>query len=369
MGMEITMNRCKIVILLFCLSFLLPSALESARGVEKETGEIAGASFRIQIPESWNRGLVIYAHGYLTRGSRWYPMSDAYCRVFLERGFALAESGYSRQGWAVEEGLVDTEALRRYFVKKHGKPEKTFITGHSMGGAITLATIELHPDAYDGALPMSAPLIPALQLFSEPMFDMLVTFEALFGADLPEDLKPLVEVPAVTAKDLENALAIDSDLAERFGLYWGVRREDLTNVLGLYHTLYREMVDRAGGNPIDNQSTVYSGFGPIERLNEKVRRYAADPKALAYIKRYYSPKGLIEDPVLALHNVYDPGVPPRLANDYYLTTTLVGCDQWFMHKWVEAEGHCNITPDLIGKAFDQLREWAAEGKRPKPGIL
>ena len=34
------------------------------------------------------------------------------------RGFAFAESGYSANGWAVKEGIEDTEALRRYFVTK-----------------------------------------------------------------------------------------------------------------------------------------------------------------------------------------------------------------------------------------------------------
>ncbi len=32
-------------------------------------------------------------------------------------------------------------------------PDSTFITGHSMGGGISLATIEYYPQYYHGALP------------------------------------------------------------------------------------------------------------------------------------------------------------------------------------------------------------------------
>ena len=33
-------------------------------GPRLETGEINGAKFRIDIPENWNGGLVMYCHGY-----------------------------------------------------------------------------------------------------------------------------------------------------------------------------------------------------------------------------------------------------------------------------------------------------------------
>jgi len=41
----------------------------------------------------------------------------------------------------------------------------------------------------------------------------------------------------------------------------------------------------------------------------------------------------------------------------------------FLQMYVEADGHCNFQPQLIGKAFDALRFWAAGGPRPAPGIL
>jgi len=246
------------LILHLCLLSIAAPAQEARVEARVETGEIDGAAFRIQIPAQWNHGLVMYAHGYRPRGGAWYPLNGALGAVFLDRGFALAESGYSRQGWALEEAAGDIEALRKYFVEKHGDTGEVYVTGHSMGGAITLAVIEKHPGSYDGALPMCGPLIPAVQFFANPIFDMLVTFDALFGESLPEELGPVVEAPSLPADAVEKALQSDPDLASRYSEHWEIRRKDLPAIINMYHALYREIADRSGGNPIDNRNTVYT---------------------------------------------------------------------------------------------------------------
>jgi hypothetical protein len=45
-----------------------------------------------------------------------------------KHGFAFAASDYRVQGWAVKEAIEDTDALRRYFVSKHGTPAQTYIS-------------------------------------------------------------------------------------------------------------------------------------------------------------------------------------------------------------------------------------------------
>ncbi len=116
-------------------------------------------------------------------------------------------------------------------------------------------------------------------------------------------------------------------------------------------------------------NTIYSGFGPVEGLNETIPRYAADPGAFACLQAHYTPTGRLEDPVIAIHTTYDPGVAPRWPNTYSMTVALAGNDRWFVQKWVEAEGHCNIVPGLIAEAFDELRAWVTDGTRPEPGLL
>ena len=94
------MNRPVSVILALIILVSVPALGGEAVDMR---GELEGAPFRIQVPEEWNGNLVMYTHGYLPRGAQWTPLHPSLAVVFLERGFALAESGYSRQGWAVNK--------------------------------------------------------------------------------------------------------------------------------------------------------------------------------------------------------------------------------------------------------------------------
>ena len=173
------MKRVLVIVTLIGLLSIAAVAQDS----KIETGTINGAAFRIEMPGTWNKGLVMYCHGYQVVGTPnnfENPRAQSLRKEFLSRGFAFAESAYSTQGWALKEAVEDTEALRRYFVTKYGKPTEAIVLGHSMGGAITIATIEKYPEVYDGALPMCGPLNVILNGFQERIFDMLVTFDFLF---------------------------------------------------------------------------------------------------------------------------------------------------------------------------------------------
>ena len=72
-----------------------------------EEGQIAGADFRIDIPENWNGGLVMFAHGYALAG-RSPGFNMDFVKSAGSLGFAVAQSRYAHQGWAVREGILDT---------------------------------------------------------------------------------------------------------------------------------------------------------------------------------------------------------------------------------------------------------------------
>src|SRR3954471_21918716 len=92
-----------------------------------EVGEINGAKFRIDVPADWNGGLVMYCHGYSTTPANFQADEKPNPRwaMFLDAGYAVAQSAYSGVGWAVQEAIDDTQALRRYFISRHGKPKET----------------------------------------------------------------------------------------------------------------------------------------------------------------------------------------------------------------------------------------------------
>ncbi len=257
---------------------------QTARANTVDTGVINGAAFYIEVPAQWNKGLVMYAHGYTVVGSRppnpESPRMKALRDVFLSRGFAVAASDYSVQGWAVKEAIEDTEALRRYFVSKHGVPAETYITGHSMGGHITMAIIERYPEAYQGAMPMCGPLGPAIEFLNTGAFDMLVTFEALFPGTIGSPYEPSAE----TGQKVKAALTADPERGAKYAQRYARTVGQLPGALSLFHAVVGELKQRAGGEPFDNRNRIYVGFGDDPGLNRSVKRYTAVSSARDYVR-------------------------------------------------------------------------------------
>lgn len=332
-----------------------------------DAGNINGAAFRIEIPADWNKGLVMYAHGYTTVGSPpsnpENPRVKALRDVFLSRKFAFAESAYSAQGWAVKEGIEDTEALRRHFVAKHGRPAETYIVGHSMGGHITVATIERYPEAYQGAMPMCGPLGAAVDFMNYGLFDMLVTFEALFPGTIGSPYEP----GGKTGEKVKAAIAAQPERAAQYAQRFARPLDQLPGVLAFFHLIAGELKQRAGGEPFDNRNRIYGGFGEDVALNRAVKRYAADPAAQEYLRQYATPSGRVADPVLTIHTTADALVLGSDVSAYEILAARAGTSDRFVARFVEANGHCNFTPAQTGSAFDALLAWAREGKRPDAG--
>ena len=144
----------------YYLNFLLILFLSytQLKGQTVETGKIGNAPFKIIIPKDWNNGLIMYVRGAGGGGPSDDLVEDEYKRKFnntiTSRGFAVAYSAFSKKDNAYTEALEETESLRSYFENKYGITGRTIITGHSMGGMISIATIEKYKDKYDGALPM-----------------------------------------------------------------------------------------------------------------------------------------------------------------------------------------------------------------------
>jgi pimeloyl-ACP methyl ester carboxylesterase len=370
--------KTRMFVLIMVLLVLATVSVNRARGQETapkvENGSINAATFRIDLPANWNKGLVMYCHGYdvgLPQADADAPQARALRDVFLKRGFAFAQSAYSTRGWAVKEAIEDTEALRRYFITKFGQPRETFVTGHSMGAVISIATLERYPEVYDGGLPLCGPLSPALDFFEDRVFDMLVVFEYYFPGsvgspiDIPADLKL-----SFTGSDkIRDAISKNPDKAAMFARHYNVKLQELAGVLNFWQFIMRELKQRTGGNPCDNRNTIYTGFDDDAAVNRGVKRYAADPKAAEYIRQYYTPTGRISDPVLTVQTIYDQLVPARDVSYYDVLSTIAGTQSLFVEKFVVADGHCNITPDRIGAAFDELLIWRRENKRPNAGEL
>jgi pimeloyl-ACP methyl ester carboxylesterase len=355
---------------LICLVSTSAGAQEAKPEKTLEEDTLNGAPFQIEVPANWNKVLVLYCHGYQLAGTRANlkdPKLNLLRSAFVTRGFAFALSGYREQGWAVKEAIEDTEALRRHFIKKYGQPRETFIMGHSMGAVVTLATIEKYPDSYQGALPLCGPLDVILNGFQERIFDMLVTFDYLF----PGSIGPLVKITGISILDRKKVKAALDAAPEKAAMF--ARRyqiatvNELPGVLAFFYELNRELQKRARGNPFDNRDTIYDGFDDNAEINRGIKRYAADPQAREYLRQYYTPTGRVSDPVLTLHTTYDQLIPGRYVSAYDGIARLAGTQDLFVARYVVARGHCNFTLPQTMSAFDELLNWARNGKKPEHG--
>jgi pimeloyl-ACP methyl ester carboxylesterase len=365
------------------LLILISTSMHAQKIAKIDTGSIEGADYRIIFPENWKGKLVMYAHGYEFMGTspRQSKTQDWPKRMtpFIDRGYAVAASDYQFQGLALARGVDDTEALRQYFVKKYGQPDSTFMAGHSMGGGITLATMEYYGKHYNGGLPM-CPLADKIYLQTRKELDLIATFNALIPGYMPTlkdilDLDSKSQTPSMQAafgkavqmkreifsKDSSNAL----DIAHRFDL----KPDDLTFALVFGENVLRDVVQKLGGNPYDNTNTLYGGFSDNLYVNQHIERLEATVRQEKNFSEY-DRTGEIDKPVLALHTMYDQLIPARMAIvPYENKVQQKGNQEYFTVKYTNGQGHCNFTEKQTGQVFDELRAWVQSGIKAKPGFI
>ena len=356
-------TRGSLILITFSLLVFLPQA-----GISQtfDLGEINAARYKIYIPEDWNKGLVMYAHGYEEIGEESEIITeevDEFMEIFTSRGFAFAASAYKHQGLIIKDGIEDTEALRTYFEMTYGKPELCIITGHSMGGIISLATIEKFHSEYDGAMPLCGWLAPVYTLLKYSL-DLLLTYDYLFGEN---DGNIISGEDYIEIEEIRERINGKPDLAVLFAEHFRMKKEDLAEMIGFNQFVLKETVGWSGGLPAGNINTIYSGFGDNDAaLNRDIRRYEASDRAKEYFIQYSTPTGLLRDPVIALHTTYDEILPVFNYEYYEHLTEINFTSEMYLQRYVIRDGHCNFTTAEVAEAFDNLLLWIKESVRPDP---
>jgi pimeloyl-ACP methyl ester carboxylesterase len=176
------------VVLVLLLATTAPAG---AQWKTVDTPTLKGAYGLVVIPDNWNGSLFIYAHGYSADERLLQPFPpDLSLANFTGKlnllfqasvlptldGYAVATTTFRSAGWYVADAVKDIENLRRYVVKKYGKPKHTYLWGHSGGGMVTSTVIEYFPKTYEGALPMCGPGAGARRNF-DGAFDLRVLYE------------------------------------------------------------------------------------------------------------------------------------------------------------------------------------------------
>jgi hypothetical protein len=347
------------VALLACYGTVVPAAPAAGMPPGSHTGTLQGAPYRIDVPADWNGDLVMLMHGYEPAGApRATPMKPAdETAIFLKQGYAVAQSDYASQGWAVGDAIVDNERLRQFVERSIEHPRHTYLVGFSLGALEGAASLERHPHTYAGALLMCSATISTPELIARGVLTPLVAFDALIpgvlpnlaAADAPAFVPPGVFTQALKVHP-EQAAILERRLQET---------PESLPTLSLYYMVLRELERRAGGMPVDNRKTVYRGFGDDAAFNRRVHRYAGSPAALAYARRNVTLTGHIDAPVVMEWNAFDQTIPARLHGIYPDQVRVAGNGRLLTVLTPTGQGHCAFTDTEIGTAFDILVSKAA----------
>jgi hypothetical protein len=351
-------------------------------GARAEFGVHQGAAYRIEVPEAWNGGLVMYAHGYRGDGPEVSVSNPPIRRHLIGRGYAWAASSYRMNGYRPDVGLEDTLALRDLFIRRFGPPRWTILEGTSMGGHVLIASLELHPGVYQGGLAECGALTGIGQI------DYLAAFAAaaeyiggvpLFGApDAKTFQRPVVSewLPAVglAGNPTEKGRAFQSVAKYLMGgelPYW---REGLaarmTQALNLLLLADPNATTTPAGRAVNTQGIRYridAGLGISEaELNANARRFAPAPGARSAAENavFAEVSGRLSAPVISLHTTGDAFVPFSVEQEYRRKTDAAGTSELLVQRGIRRPNHCQFESGELTRALDDLVAWIEHGIKP-----
>lgn len=356
--------------------------------IEEETG--SGAKYQISVPDNWNGDLVVYAHGIVIPATLpvELPSVDdiaALRNLWTSNGYAVAVSSYSENGFAIEEGVHDTLNLNARFTRHFGKPNRRFLVGHSLGGAVCVRLAEFYPQHYDGVLTMAG-MIGGSQAEIDYVSDVRILWEFFYPGVLPGgivDVPPQVDmmndiiIPVATAITIDPLGAGAISLIDQTPVPWDFVNgaelvESYATAFGFWYQGYHDVVARTGKKGFfDNSKVLYtSSFVPpdtIDGINAYVERFKGSNQAANYLWRYYEPTGQLKMPHFALHNSHDPAVPVFHQTLYAAKVAEQGDEDLLVQRISNRYGHsAPFLADEAFGAFEELVEWVDTGVAPAP---
>jgi pimeloyl-ACP methyl ester carboxylesterase len=359
----------------------LPAEAPWAEVIVGETGP--GSMYELRMPRNWTtRSVVYYEHGFNDpTDALALPFKEnieATFKVLGEKGYAIAASSFSENGFAVKDGMQRTHQLRGLFTSRFGRAEKSYLMGHSLGGAIVVALAEKYPNQYDGALAMCG-MVGGSQLQIDYLGNVRAAFDAIYpgvlrgtAVDIPADLtRQEVETKATQAMSANplGALALarllplpaDAPLSSVPAQIGGVVAALSFHVRG-----GRDVIDHTQGhNAFDNTTTVYGGgFGPYgaDFFNATIARFTASPDARNYLELWFEPTGDLRIPVMTLHTMWDPAVPTAHERKLASVVNAAGRGEMLRQNTgalTNAFNHCGFGTAEVVSNFEQLVAWVA----------
>lgn len=370
------------------------------RIVSGETGP--GSLYALYVPRDWNGDLVTVAHGFRDAALPISIGTESYMGALRDAlgasGFAVAYSSYSENGFAVKDGAQRTHQLRGLAASElGGQPNRSFLVGFSLGGAVALSLAEQYPAQYNGAM-LACGMVGGSLTQTQYLGHVRVLFDAAFGPVLDGNVlgvtpgymvNPLA-VQQVVVQDLQTKLA-QQQVPSLFAIA-STAQTPLPWVPGanavpsMIESLITALTFHARGInnitslvnekvPFGNNDTAYTLGTPallpgaflspaIAQLNGAAGRYSIAPAARQYLSHYYTPSGTLDTKVLTLHNAWDPVVPAFHEDSLAAAVARRGASANLVQRTRAAYGHCTFDGATLMTAFGELEQWSRTGVKP-----
>jgi pimeloyl-ACP methyl ester carboxylesterase len=355
---------------------------EPLPGAKAHFGKYDGGLYRIEIPDNWNGDLVLFAHGFVsnagTNGSMLRVGTHRFREHVVKNGYAWAASSYRCNGYVPGQGLLDTIALVDLFKQANGgkAPTRTYLTGESMGGHITLLGMQEFPTMFAGGLAMCPAGAELFDFFAGSSAAAEVITGVQFHADtVQQDVAKMTEMlgkpPDYTDKGRQLAsVEIQISGGPRPFAIEGLASRFLANAMTSQGALLGSTTPQ--NRAVDTAHIKYSVADAVgvtaDALNSKARRKTGDPEFRGANSPYEEVApfdGKIQRPVMTMHGTGDLFVAIFLEQSLKRAVKSAGNERLLTQRVYRIGAHCQFSQAEMTKAFDDLVAWVTNGTKPQ----
>jgi hypothetical protein len=232
--------------------------------------------------------------------------------------------------------------------------------GFSMGGAVTIGSLERFPQHYAGGVSLCGANLSGEQIAAD-LLTTLVAFDYFFpkAKGLPGTGLASREAAALPQGELyqgiANALQHDPLHAALLAQRLQVSADALAGTISLHALVLHELATRSGGMPVGNLGVVYSGFGDDAAFNAGVQRIDPVPAAQAHVRNALALTGAVKRPLAIQFNHNDPTIVPHMQAVYPQMAARAGARPLPRVLPPVGEGHCGFSEAQVVDALKAVQ--------------
>jgi hypothetical protein len=343
-----------------------------------------GALIKIEVPDAWNGGLVIYNHGFdLTAIEPRPPSLGPLAALQLSQGYAVAASSYRQNAWALYKTKNDLLNLVDVFKEQFSEPSEIYLHGFSLGGIVTAQAVEANLGNVVGAYPACGAMAGSRSW--DGALDIRLVYDAICaevpGAYIPGGGTGLPE--RFTESDFSNA-DLGAALQACFGIFappefrepdQAARLQRLLDVtqlpesfvvtdmgfavFGLSDLIY-DTKKLNGKQGLGNIGVTYNDAG----INAAIERVATHPGGKNRHTKNFTPSGKVRDvKIISTHTSGDGLVIVEQQQPYRDSVPAENITVAVVNE-LPAETHCGFSSAELIAGWESLRSWVATDVQP-----